>query len=570
MVGANNAGKSTVVEALRLLSLVLTRYGALSFTEAPDWLRGTTSVRGMKPSLRYTDWNSESVFHNLGEPPAAITAKFDTGAKAEIYIGPSGAIHAVVTDASGRPVVNKTRVREVPLPKISALPQVAPVAQKEVILGSEHVERVTSSSWVSLHFRNQINLLPELFEEFKRLAEETWPSLRIMPLEGRGGLQKEPLGLLVQDGEFVAEVAWGGHGLQMWLHTMWVLAQSRKSEGIILDEPDVYLHADLQRQLIRLLRGRYRQLIIATHSVEIMAEVDATEVLIVDRRARRSVFASSIPAVQHVIDRLGGVHNLQLARLSSSGRCLLVEGGDVPLLKRIQNILSPHSQQPLDAVPNMPIGGWGGWSYAVGSRMLLKNAMGEEISVYCVFDSDYHTPEAIEARYNDADEKGVQLHIWERKELENYLIVGEAIRRLIATSTRAKAPPPVGEVNEVIEAILEQLKSRVFDSLSEEFLAQDRRGATAANHRARERVNEAWQTYEGRLSIVPGREVVSGLSDWSQSSYGVPISVAGILRELQRSEIDGEVAKLIRAIENGMTFEATGLRTGRRKDSNVS
>jgi predicted ATP-dependent endonuclease of OLD family len=38
IVGRNNAGKSTIVEALRLVSLVENRYGALNFTSPPDWL----------------------------------------------------------------------------------------------------------------------------------------------------------------------------------------------------------------------------------------------------------------------------------------------------------------------------------------------------------------------------------------------------------------------------------------------------------------------------------------------------------------------------------------------------
>ena len=159
------------------------------------------------------------------------------------------------------------------------------------------VRWAASSSWASLHFRNQLNLYPEYFEEFRQLARNTWPGLTIRELEGRNGNPRDVLALFVQDNDFVAEVAWMGHGLQMWLQTMWFLVRSKDSSTIILDEPDVYMHADLQRKLIRLLRDQTRQVIVATHSIEIMAEVEAQDILIVNRNAGKSLYAASVDSI---------------------------------------------------------------------------------------------------------------------------------------------------------------------------------------------------------------------------------------------------------------------------------
>ena len=111
-----------------------------------------------------------------------------------------------------------------------------------------------------------------------------------------------------------------------------------------------------------------------------MAEVEPDEILVVDQGRREAKFADSVPAVQRVIDQIGGVHNLNLARLSTSKKCLLLEGKDIEILKQFQNTLIPASTEPLDAVPNMSVGGWGGWNYAVGSKMFLRNALGKGIS----------------------------------------------------------------------------------------------------------------------------------------------------------------------------------------------
>jgi hypothetical protein len=360
----------------------------------------------------------------------------------------------------------------------------------------------------------------------------------------------------VQDRDFVAELSWMGHGLQMWLQTMWFLSQSKGFPTIILDEPDVYLHADLQRKLIRLLHSGYPQVIIATHSIEIMAEVEAQDILIINRLTSNSVYADSMPSVQRVIDEIGGIHNIQLARLWNSQRCLLVEGKDVAYLKILQNHFFSNMHEAIDAIPNMQLGGWGGWNYAFGSKMLLTNAVGEKITTYCIFDSDYHTLEEISERYQQANQRGIQLHIWKMKEIENYFIVTEAVERIITSlKPEGKKPPTNEEIDNQIEIIISNEKNKIFDAISSEYCARDRAGGvTKANRIARSIIDNAWESKMGRRAIVSEKTVISQLSKWSQMQYGVALNPSKILKSMNRNEIDNELLMVMRAIENNSPF----------------
>jgi predicted ATP-dependent endonuclease of OLD family len=146
----------------------------------------------------------------------------------------------------------------------------------------------------------------------------------------------------------------------MWLQVIWFLTLFRESEIIILDEPDVYMHADLQKRLIRLIKNEFPQVILTTHSIEIMSEVEPEDILIIDKEAKKSSFAINIPAVQRVVEGTGSIHNINLARLWRAKKILLVEGRDLKFFKTIQNKIFPHSLFPIDSIPNMQIHGWSG------------------------------------------------------------------------------------------------------------------------------------------------------------------------------------------------------------------
>lgn len=553
IVGRNNAGKSTIIEALRLLSIVVSRYRFLTFYPVPNWLEIPVRNRGITPSLDSIEFDFDNVCHRYGDPPATIIGSFSSGERVEIYLNPlKRAIYAVVRKKNGDPLISKSQAAALPLPGVSILPQIGPLARSERILVSDYVRQHLDSNLASIHFRNQLNLISDHFAEFGVMAEDSWPGFRVQEFNGRAGEQGRDLTLMVRDGSFVAEVGWMGHGLQIWLQTIWFLARSSPSDTVILDEPDIYLHADLQRKIMRLIRRRHRQVIVATHSIEIMAEVTPDDILIVDKSQKSSKFATSVPAVQAVIDHMGGVHNLQLARLWMARKCILVEGDDVSFLKIFQDKLFPESGQPIDVIPNIPIGGWGNWKLAVGSSMLLKNAGDQSIRAYCILDRDYHTQEEVGEVQAEARRHGLQLHVWIRKELENYLVVPQAIQRLVASKVaKDVVPPTVLEVTNAIDELCELQKNAVTDAIGQELLARNRAaGFPVANALTRVRMDQSWTSVSGKVAIVSGKQLLSDLSERSKRRFNVSFGRMSVAEALHVEEVDNEVRKVITAIES--------------------
>jgi hypothetical protein len=225
------------------------------------------------------------------------------------------------------------------------------------------------------------------------------------------------------------------------------------------------------------------------------------------------------------------------------------------LLRRFHDLIFADSLDSLAAVPNISIGGWGGWNYAVGSSMLLENAGGKDISAYCILDSDYHTPKEIEARQVNAQAKKVRLHVWRRKEIENYLVIPAVLQRVIASS--CSNPPSVEEILEKVFEIAETNRDEVYDNFAESFLLEDKsKGTKVANARARAFLAPIWSNPQEFHHRVSGKTMLSTLSGWSKDRFGVSFGVAAILRMLRREDLIPEIVAVISAIQSNEPFSA--------------
>lgn len=553
VVGKNNAGKTTLIEALRLVSLVTKRYKNSPYRNVPDWLEIGKINSGISISLNRIDFSYRNIFHAYGEPPAIINASFTNETKVVIYFGGEKKFHAVLINSKNK-VCNKDNLKHLDLPTLNILPQIGPLLFEEKVLNEDYVKLNVDSQTSSRHFRNQLGYFNEYYDKFKRLIESTWDGISLLEYNSGDRFTDMPPYLLIKEEAFSTEIGNMGHGLQMWMQTIWFLSKCIDNSTVILDEPDVYMHADLQRKLIRFLKNAFPQVIIATHSIEIMSEVEPENIVIIDKKKKSSVFASDFKAVQRLTSNIGSIHNIGLARLWSANKLLIVEGKDVDILKRIQNNLFPASNEPLDVIPSVSIGGWGGWNRAVGSKLILKNAGQENIVTYCILDSDYHTEEEIKERYEQAKKNGISLKIWNKKEIENYLINPNAIKRIIEKNSDSSIT--LKEIEEKINEFTEELKEDYLDLLMDKIHVESRRTGkfiepSTAKKKAKKELEKCW---ENKVDIVSGKALLKKISNWTNDSFNVIINPNRLAQELRKSEIPTELIEVIGFIEKRKKF----------------
>lgn len=116
-------------------------------------------------------------------------------------------------------------------------------------------------------------------------------------------------------------------------------------------------------------------------------------------------------------------------------------------------------------------------------------------------------------------------------------------------------PPNVEDIESAIDRICEELKAETVDKFAHEIHIHNRaRGIGYAYKGARDRVDGAWRTFEGRVSIVSGKKLLSKLSEWSKSEFNVSFGIATVTSEMQVEDLADEVVAAISAIEDTSTF----------------
>src|SRR5205814_7105864 len=142
------------------------------------------------------------------------------------------------------------------------------------------------------------------------------------------------------------EICWSGFGFQVWCQMLTHLVKSKEKALFLIDEPDIYLHSELQRQLLGLLRNLGPDILIATHSTEIITEAETNDIVLIDKRRRSARRIQDPSRLGEIFEVLGSNLNPILTQLATTRRALFLEGKDFQILGRFARKLGS------DAVAN--------------------------------------------------------------------------------------------------------------------------------------------------------------------------------------------------------------------------
>lgn len=534
LVGKNNTGKSTIVDALKLISNVV-RYSSYR-----DGYLADRDIPFELTNLRYNYQDNNTI----------IRAKFSEDLDLSIYFPVDDNPYAEFI-SEGEKVNFPQSTGKIKRQNVGVIPTVGVFDVTEKLGNKKYLQSVMVSHLTPRHFRNIWYYFNDDFKELLDLLEKTWLGYTIEMPEYL--LDQDEMYMFFKENGITREIFWAGHGFQVWLQLLTFLVKLGRVDSLVLDEPDIYLHSDMQKKLVRICRERANQIIIATHAVDIIEEVEPDDILFIDNKIRKAKQLSSIDEVQTVVTELGSAQNLKLVHFYRGRTCLFVEGKDFEYLKILAKTLNISSFYREEGFTVVPLEGFSNWDRLMHINWISKNAFGENVNCYVVLDSDYHTEQEKKEIIRVFQDKKVNSHIWSKKEIENYLIDFEALFRMFSIQykkrhSKNKLPLTKTQFFDKLQQIIDEFKNYVVSQITASAIINksdyyEHPSIIIANNLSEFEIH--WQDLEFRKNAIPGKEFFSRLNSWLNVEYKIRISVRFALHSLLPEEINREIENVI-------------------------
>lgn len=553
LVGPNNCGKSTILSTFRVLAAGIRRARAKSV----EWVSGPEGqTYGYRVPEDAIPISLENVHTDYEDSDSSVIFRLSNGNKLQLFFPRDGGccLIPLATKAVRSPTQFKTAFPVT----IGIVPVLGPVEHEEDLLKEETVTRSLATHRASRHFRNYWYYFPDGFDVFANLVHKTWPGMSIEPSR-KVDTMSSKLAMFCVESRIPRELFWAGFGFQIWCQLLTHISRSTGDTLLVIDEPEIYLHPDVQRQLLNILRESGPDILLATHSTEIMSEADHSEILLVDKTKKSAHRLRDIEGVQAALEIVGSIQNITLTQLARNRRLIFVEGfADFRIIRRFaQKIGLLELGSGIDLTP-LESGGFSSWESILSFAKVFEKAIGRDVKIGVVYDRDYIPAEQITDIINDLQKHLEVVHIHERKEIENYLLIPSALKKALVKAIAERSrrtgeelpdPEPIEKLlNEITTPLRSEIQAQYIDKRSKYFSHSKLDGATI-NAQTIKAFDEKWNDIEKRMEIAPGKEVIRRLREKVQNEYSVNLTDNKIIDEIGQQEIPDDLLSLLYKLE---------------------
>ena len=551
LVGPNNSGKSSILDALRILESCYkyTRNKKPTLIDCEGQY-----FDGFEIPDTYLPLALANISTNYNENDAVIKVFHENGAVAKIFLHPKRMVKFII-DLNGQRFSTSNKFRQAFPVSLIIVPPLAPLESSEVYVTDETVNRNKSTRLAARNFRNiWYRETDETFEVFKGRVEAAWPGVSLQKPEL---VREQPprLEMFFNEDRITREIQWAGYGFQVWLQIHSHILRGEENSILVLDEPDIYLHPDLQHRLYHDVKSIFSQYFFATHATEIINEADTREILVVNPNSRSAKSIKGGNDYEEMLSYIGSAENADFAKISRVRKVVFVEGHDAKLLRRISRKIGLKKLAFDRDAPIFQLGGFSQWKRAKNTIWAFKELLGVEIEAICLFDRDYRSDVEVNDFVADIEVSGMECFVLDRKEIENYLLSPATIARTVNLKKSGKVRDFQNEnVIELIENEAQKMKTSVMAQISTNFLRykKERRSSDDDSTILQQSMSDfetEWKTFNGKIRLAPGKELLKRVLQQIRETEEVSVSPLALASNIHKNEVPEEMINLLERID---------------------
>lgn len=325
----------------------------------------------------------------------------------------------------------------------------------------------------------------------------------------------------------------------------------RKSSIVIIDEPDAHLNPNLVYDMVRTLQEYAKkigvQVIIATHSKDVLDIVEPEQIFIIDSSLDESKTCDEAKTAAY--EALGiELPVRELAYLQMFSKVLLVEGSsDTHLLQRFGTTLHEDFKSNLRNIFVLPIKGRDNFDSYVNFFNSLRQKLSKNIDVFFLRDRNNLTDEDYKKKLQYYSSKVKKAVILKRNELESYLLLPKLFTKVLTQKgvkfTDKDFRDLLSEIKSELEINLETVFEQSYAKLRDSTI-----GDTVTRNEAKSAFRKMLSA--NQFAVLPGKEALKKMFSSIEERHQVRLSYHDLFSNLEHSMFPNDLLNLLKAISD--------------------
>lgn len=533
LVGQNNAGKSSIIRALKLLN------SAMKFAkQSPE------PVLGWLPKKDIEDIEIGRLIHNYETGDIAIiTGVLDTNRQVTIELNSAESVISFGLPAyAHRSMANM----------LGFIPQLGQLAERETLVRRDYLLRSLNTTLAPRHLRNHIYQLlsEEEYNLVRKITNDYWEGIE---LKGKGKGKGKGIELdistnilygLYSEGSLFPfhEIAWAGQGLQIWLQIITHMVRLFNTSTLVLDEPEIFLHPKKQHDLIQALREYYNgTVIIATHSSELMNNVDISHIIHVQKNVHRSrmLQISDRNELEKLRGNIGSTFNMVASQFEDVELMIATEYQlDYNIVYQLALAYGIKTK-----TQNVRISGFNNWKDALHYKRAYLMFFGKRIKCSLLLDRDYYPQGYLDTIKDELTSHKIKVVFTPGKEIENLFLEEDLLKALIPSGG-------CKELQDFLDDIYRNEYDNCFSKYIEfytKFSAEHNKTYSSTYRDLKPPFDTSWNDKKTRHNLIPGKSTLAKVRVFFKVHYNMTLPTSLLTKHLADTD-NSNARKLVSSL----------------------
>ena len=528
LTGKNNQGKTTIINALKLL-----HYGFRAINNNKLRFIYNDEVYFKLHENDIEDINIGRMIHNYIYNEAQIIAEFSNRSRLVVVLNNN--IKKIYATYEGR--IYKTSCEI-----FGFIPPLGQIAEQEEILTQKHILQSINTTLAPRHLRNHFYQILTIndFNVIRMIINQSWEDIELLNYEIDS--ERAKIYCFYKEKGFDREIAWAGQGLQIWFQIITHLIRLKNSSILILDEPEIFLHTEKQIQLLQIIKEHFKgDLIIATHSVELMNSVEISHIIHVrnDESAPQIKLSSDKESLEKIRIAIGSSFNFVASSFEKVDIVIFTEDEfDFSIIKKLSTRFYPSKK-----IHNVRIHGFMGYPKCALYKEAYEELIGKTTDFVLVVDRDYYPYEQLEEIKNKLSKNNIKVVFTPGKEIENLFIKLKLLKEFLSSNDE------LNKLEKFLDKIFEDKYDDFYGSyikLHKGYYKKDEKEIIAKYSKA---FRLKYKNKTLKYNLVGGKDILKVIRDYFALNFKRTITNRDLIDKLIEIS-DNEVAYFIGNICN--------------------